>query len=157
MCTHRGHDGWFEDGQGYFGTFSIIRETFDFHHVEIVFSFSSHTHLQQTSTAECAALPPNPNALVIYVFIRFILLGLAECTKWAIEHRTHRKRLCSLVHRCTSINKLGGPLHGEEESVSYCFEWQLLLRIIVFYVNFKLPFVRLERTPLGKTAHARYN
>lgn len=67
MCTHRGHDGWFEDSQWYFGTFSIIRETFDFHHVEIVFSFSSHTHLQQTNTAQSAALPPNPNALVIYL------------------------------------------------------------------------------------------
>lgn len=82
---------------------------------------------------------------------------VAECTKWAIEHGAHKKRLCSLVHRCTSINKPVGLLHGEEESVSYCFEWQLLLRIIVFYVNFEFPFVRLERTPLGETAYARYN
>lgn len=48
----------------------------------------------------------------------------------------------------------GELLHSERKRFSYCFERQLLLRIIVVYVNFELPFVRRECTPLGKTAYA---
>lgn len=82
-CTHRGHDGWFEDSQWYFGTFSIISETLDFHHVELVFSFSSHTHLQKKTkqkqhSSVFATLPPQLNASVIYLIC---LSWYASCSE----------------------------------------------------------------------------
>lgn len=68
MCTHRGHDGWFEDSQWHFGTFSIVSETFDFHHVEIVFSLSSHTHLQQPHTALSPCHPASTSRCTCHLF-----------------------------------------------------------------------------------------
>lgn len=37
----------------------------------------------------------------------------------------------------------------QRKASSYCFERQLLLRIVVIYVNFKLPFVRFEGATCG--------
>lgn len=73
-----------------------------------------------------------------------------------MQNKKGRKQ--SPVHFGAQINKhqqaWKTAAQWEEERVSYCFEWQLLLRIIVVYVNFELPFVRLEGTPLGKKAYA---
>lgn len=73
-----------------------------------------------------------------------------------MQNKKGRKQ--SSVHFGAQINKHQQAwktvAQWEEDRVSYCFEWQLLLRIIVVYVNFELPFVRLEGTPLGKMAYA---
>lgn len=47
MFTHRGHDRRFQDDQWHLGTFSIISETLDFHHMEFIFSLSPQTHLKK--------------------------------------------------------------------------------------------------------------
>lgn len=126
MCTHRGHDGWFKDSQGHFGTFSIISETFDFHHVEIVFSLGSHTHLHkdnnnpQLSLCHTASIASCTFHLLFLSCITSFLVS--ECTKWAInlsgscttilQQPMHEKQkqktpnpLCSLMHKLTSIKK----------------------------------------------------
>lgn len=49
VLTHRGQDGRFQDDQGHFGLFSIVGETLDFHHVELVLGLGSQTHLEKTA------------------------------------------------------------------------------------------------------------